>query len=216
MHRLHARLRRAAADRLDLQDCSAGTHARLRQTLYPYSLAFSAMERSTLRSGTCSRSSASSSAGPARGSATWPPFHHRAAHGHHDLEALPGAGEVALVHLALVIQPVGHLLDVGGHVQVVVHGPTAGAGAGPGHRPPAAAGQHLRETVRTLGADAALAPPVIHFGNIRRAGAALHHAAHPVGELDGAGHVVRGRMGVGQFCPAPPPAPSPTPPPRRY
>jgi len=45
-----------------------------------------------------------------------------ALHGEHDLGPEKGVLEVALVHFPEVVQPIGHFLDVGRHVEVVVYG----------------------------------------------------------------------------------------------
>src|SRR5689334_9399248 len=106
------------------------------------------------------------------------------------------------MHAAVVIEPVGHLLDVGRHVEIVVHRSGSGGGACPGDGAPAAAGEHFGETINTLGAHAALAPPVIDLGDVGRARAALDDAVHAVGKMDEAGDVVGRRMNVGELAAA--------------
>ncbi len=127
-------------------------------------------------------------------------FDDRAAEGHHDLKALPGGVEVAGVDFFVVVQPIGHFLDVGGHVQVVIHRALAAAGAGFGHGPPAAAGHDFGKAVGALRADAAFAPPIGHFGHVRRARPALEDAVDAVGKMNEAGDVIGRGMGIGQLA----------------
>src|SRR5439155_1070293 len=83
-----------------------------------------------------------------------------------DLETLVGALALAGMNLALVVEPAGHVLDIGRHVEVVVHAALTRLRSALRHRAPARARQHLGKAVRALRADAVLAPPVIHLGNV--------------------------------------------------
>src|SRR5208282_70703 len=119
-------------------------------------------------------------------------LHHGSQHAHADLESCVGAFAIARMHLLVVVQPAHHVFDVQRHLDVVVHATSAGNHTllGARHGSPAAARQHFRETFRAVDADLVLAPPIIHFGNVRGAGAAFHDAAHAVGELNESTNIV--------------------------
>ena len=103
----------------------------------------------------------------------------------------------------VVVQPIGHLLDIRWHVVVVVHTAFASlVAATPGKRAPATAGHDFGKAFRTLRADAALSPPVGDFGNVGRACAAVVSGTHAVLEMGHAGNVVGRGMEVGELASA--------------
>src|SRR5207302_11060434 len=117
-----------------------------------------------------------------------------------DVPALTGASAIAGMDFLVVVRPIGHLLDVGRHVEVVVHRTFAAlVPAALRHRAPAAIGEDLRETFRALRAHAVFAPPFGDFRLVGRARPTLVDAAHTVGELHKAGDIVGGRMTAGEL-----------------
>src|SRR5579872_675895 len=109
---------------------------------------------------------------------------------HHDLKALVGTVEVAGMDSVIVVEPVGNVLNVRRHVEVIVHTAAAGGCARLCDGAPSAASEYFGESVGALGADAALAPPVVNLRDIGRAGAALDDAAHAIAELDETTNVI--------------------------
>src|ERR1700745_98038 len=101
--------------------------------------------------------------------------------------------------LAVIVQPVGHFLDVRRHIQVVIHATAARGNPGLGHCPPATTSQHFGESLRALRPDAALPPPVIHLRNIGSAGAALDTPSHSISERDTPANIVGRGMPVSEF-----------------
>ena len=108
--------------------------------------------------------------------------------GHHDFKALEALSPLQGWTLAGIVEPVGDVLDVRRHVVAVVHAAGAGNHAARVLRDgaPSSARQDLGEALGALRADAALAPPVIHFGHVGRAVAAFDDAANAVVETGSA------------------------------
>ena len=86
------------------------------------------------------------------------------------------------MYLLRIIQPLGHLLDVGRHIVRVVH--TTHAGNNPCRisrdGAPAPAREYFRETLGALGAYPTLPPPILHLRNVGGTLAAFEHASHSV------------------------------------
>src|ERR1035438_4032089 len=121
-------------------------------------------------------------------------------HGEHNLGAQAGVLEIALVDFTAVVQPIGHLLDIGRHVEVVVHRAFAALVATAlRHRAPAAVGEDLGEAFGALRPDAVLAPPLGDLGLVGCAGTALINAAHTIGELHEPADVIGRRVIVAQL-----------------
>src|SRR5690349_8257129 len=124
-----------------------------------------------------------------------------AADGHHDLQPFVGALAVAGMNFLRIVEPVGDLLDIGGHVVGIVHAtrPRNHSTGVPSNSAPAPASEDLGEAFRALGPYAAFPPPVINFRNVRRAIATLNNAANAVCELDETCHVVWRGMIIGKL-----------------
>src|SRR5205814_7388612 len=111
--------------------------------------------------------------------------------------------EIARVHLRVVVEPISHFLDVGRHIEVVIHRAFAAlVPAALRHCAPAAIGEDFGKTFGALCADAIFPPPFGDFGLVGRARAALIDTAHAVGELHKTADVVGGRMTAGELGPA--------------
>ena len=104
------------------------------------------------------------------------------------------------MYLRVVVQPIGHFLDVRRHVEVVVHRAFAALVAATlRDGAPAAVGEDFREPFGALRAHAIFAPPFCDFRLVGRARAALVNPAHAVGELHKAADVVGRWMTVGEL-----------------
>ncbi len=111
------------------------------------------------------------------------------------------------MHLFVVVQPIGHFLNVRRHVFDVIHVATAAlVTAALGDCAPTAVRDDFGETFRALRAHASFAPPEtlffagVDFRNIRRAGAAIINAAHAVFVMHHACDVVGRGMEIGKFA----------------
>src|ERR1043166_6820169 len=119
--------------------------------------------------------------------------------GEHDLRAATSMVKIALVD-SFSLQPIRHLLNVGRHVQIVVHDPCPGlVTAGFGDRAPTPVGKHLGESLGALGANAVFAPPFGDFRLVRGTGATLIDCAQAVSEVNEAGDVIGRWMVIGKL-----------------
>jgi hypothetical protein len=113
-----------------------------------------------------------------------PAVYRRAAECHHDLKTGVRAVEIARMHFAIVVQPVGDVLDVRRHIEIVVHAAATRNCNGLGDGTPTTAGQDLREPVGALRADTTLPPPIIDLGHVGSTRTALDDSSHVVHELN--------------------------------
>ena len=108
--------------------------------------------------------------------------------------------------LFVVVQPVGHFLDVGRHILNVVHVAGAALGAATlGDCAPTTVGDDFCETFGALGAHASFSPPQtlffagVDFGDVRRACAAIVDSADAILIMHDAGNVVGRSVEIGEF-----------------
>src|SRR5271157_1260800 len=129
-------------------------------------------------------------------------LHDGSEHAHGDFKALVGAFAIAGMHLFVIVQPAGHVFDVRGHFEVVVHAAGAGNHAllSGSDGSPAGAGQNLGEALGAVDSDLVFAPPIVDFRNVRGASAAFNDAADAVGELNESTYIVGRRMIVGELA----------------
>ena len=105
--------------------------------------------------------------------------------------------------LLFVVQPIGHLLDVGRHVVIVIHPALAAfVTAAFRHGAPTASGHDFGESFRALRANSAFAPPIRHLGHIGCARAAIVDAANPIFEMHETRDVIRRGVQIGQLAAA--------------